>query len=113
MRVFSRKTLMGHRSGPGPPAHLQPGAPAEPADRHRQATKADRAVGGTWRCSDGTPGQDSSQPQNQAQVSSGAEGCRNPEAPPLTGGVHQNGAEPWKGRAPHQHCPIHLGARKG
>jgi hypothetical protein len=35
---------------------VQPGAPAEPADRHRQATKADRAVAGTGRCSSGTSG---------------------------------------------------------
>ena len=45
-----------HRCGPSPPAPMQPRAPAEPADRHRQTTKADRAVAGTGRCSSGTSG---------------------------------------------------------
>ena len=45
-----------HRCSPGPLAPVQPGAPAEPADRHRQATTTDRAVAGTVRCSSGTPG---------------------------------------------------------
>jgi hypothetical protein len=35
---------------------MQPRAPAEPADRHRQTTKADRAVAGTGLCSGGNSG---------------------------------------------------------
>jgi hypothetical protein len=35
---------------------LQPRAPAEPADRHRQPSKADQAVADTGRCSSGTSG---------------------------------------------------------
>jgi hypothetical protein len=93
---------------------LQPGAPAEPADRHGQATQADRAVAGTRRCSGGTFGT-APQPAPRTQ-------CRSHLALRGAGtrGHHhsrtrsqQNWAEPWQGRAPHQHCPIHLGARKG
>jgi hypothetical protein len=103
-----------HRCGPSPPASLQPRAPAEPADRHGQASKADRAVAGTDRHTAGFSGTGPQPVPEPALFSSGSEGRWNPkDTTTHAQQSQQNGPEPRQGRAPHQHCPIHLGARKG